>query len=123
MSFSELRKIVKDREIWRAAVHGVKKSQTQLSDRTTTTNLQKQRNPICCTPVNALKEVGTCSTISKYGEILELCHQIVIVAFPGLLKKMWTIDVVRKVLPPSQLFFFLTFPTNKGAANAQGIKV
>ena len=32
MSFSKLRKIVKDREAWRAAVHGVIKSWTQLND-------------------------------------------------------------------------------------------
>ena len=32
MSLSKLRKIVKDREAWHAAVHGVTKSQTQLSD-------------------------------------------------------------------------------------------
>ena len=32
MNLSKLRKIVKDREAWRAAVHGVAKSQTQLSD-------------------------------------------------------------------------------------------
>ena len=36
MNLSKLRKIVKEREAWRAAVHGVTKSQTQLSDRTTT---------------------------------------------------------------------------------------
>ena len=30
MSFSKLRKMVKDKEAWRAAVHGVAKSQTQL---------------------------------------------------------------------------------------------
>ena len=35
MSLSKLQEIVKDREAWRAAVHGVIKSQTQLSDRTT----------------------------------------------------------------------------------------
>ena len=32
MSLSKLREIVKDGEAWRAAVHGVTKSQTQLSD-------------------------------------------------------------------------------------------
>ena len=31
-SLNELWKIVKDREVWHAAVHGVAKSQTQLSD-------------------------------------------------------------------------------------------
>ena len=37
MNFSKLRETVKDGEAWRAAVHGVTKSQTQLSNRTTTT--------------------------------------------------------------------------------------
>ena len=36
MSLSKLRKMVKDREAWRAAVHGVAKSQTRLSDWTAT---------------------------------------------------------------------------------------
>ena len=32
LSLSELRKLVMDREAWRAAIHGVAKSRTRLSD-------------------------------------------------------------------------------------------
>ena len=32
MSLSELRELVIDREAWRAAIHGVAKSRTRLSD-------------------------------------------------------------------------------------------
>ena len=34
VSLSELRELVMDREAWRAAIHGVPKSQTRLSNRT-----------------------------------------------------------------------------------------
>ena len=39
MSLSKFLKIVKDREAWCAAVHRVTKSQTQLNNRTITTNI------------------------------------------------------------------------------------
>ena len=32
MSLGELRELVMDREVWRAAIHGITKSQTRLSD-------------------------------------------------------------------------------------------
>ena len=34
VSLSELRELVMDRAAWRAAIHGVAKSRTRLSDRT-----------------------------------------------------------------------------------------
>ena len=34
MSLSKLQELVMDREVWRAAVHGLSKSRTQLSNRT-----------------------------------------------------------------------------------------
>ena len=41
MSLSKLQEIVKDREAWHAADHGVTKSRTQLSERTTTSHLSR----------------------------------------------------------------------------------
>ena len=41
MNVSKLQEIVEDRGAWHAAVHGVAKSQTQLSDQTTTTIIHR----------------------------------------------------------------------------------
>ena len=42
VSLSELWELVMDREAWRAKIHGVAKSRTQLSNRTDRLNTQKQ---------------------------------------------------------------------------------
>ena len=48
MSLSKLQEMVKDREVWCAAVHGVTKSRTQLSDWTTGYYVQHRIQPMLC---------------------------------------------------------------------------
>ena len=49
MSLSKLREMVKNRRAWRAAVHGVAKSQTRLSDLTATA--------VCCSSCKELRVI------------------------------------------------------------------
>ena len=59
MSLSTLRKLVKDREAWHAAVHGVPKSRTRLSNRTELNLIERcslsGREDRLCIPLLALK--------------------------------------------------------------------
>jgi len=50
MNLSKLQEIVMDREAWHAAIHGVAKSQTQLSDWTTKTNMYRYIYPLLLEP-------------------------------------------------------------------------
>jgi len=65
MSLGELRELVIDREAWRAVIHGVAKSQTQLSDwtelnwRYTMCWFDKH---ICCGIMTAIKIINTFAT-------------------------------------------------------------
>ena len=49
VSLSELRELVMDREAWRAVIHGVTKSRTQLSDWTELTCSEVDAPRVCYT--------------------------------------------------------------------------
>ena len=69
MSLSKLQEIVKDREAWRAAIHGVAKSQTRLSN-WTTENVRAHRTTLKAQKVQLVSAINTtqvCTTGSLTG--------------------------------------------------------
>ena len=67
INLGKLQEIVRDREAWHTAVHGVMKSHTWLSNGTTGTTLQKninwkikgaRKNACCCSTIQQLATVG-----------------------------------------------------------------
>ena len=61
MSLSEHRKLAMDREAWRAAIHGVTESRTQLSDRTESLFLIIEKYQ----QLNFPMETALCSEMTK----------------------------------------------------------
>ena len=71
MNLSKLRETVKDREAWWAAVHGITKSQTRLSD--WTTKMSKQCSVVPGTPGWGPSTVVTLgwATMEQHGQVVE----------------------------------------------------
>ena len=65
LSLSELRELVMDREAWRAVIHGVKKSQIRLSNRT---ELNITNTRACCHKYSGCDVIDTgCDVTGKVG--------------------------------------------------------
>ena len=91
MSLSRLQELVKDREAWRAAVHGVTKNQTRLSNQATTNSrLHWFPSWLFSAPSSALRELTLASLIpfDDFGHI-----QQSFLGFPRLPK--WELNLSR----------------------------
>ena len=77
MSLSKLQEIVKDREGWRAAVHGVTKGWTWLSDWTTTTKWEIDSNTVIVGDFNSSLTSINRSSIQKVNKETEVLNETV----------------------------------------------
>ena len=70
MSLSKLREVVKDREAWRAAVHGVTKSRTRLSNWTPTNSSELKRGTV----INQTHPLLLQSWVQRSDGIMKMAH-------------------------------------------------
>ena len=70
MNLSMLLELVMDREAWHAAVHGITKSRTQLSDRTELNNDNSHMLIIFCVPQNVINALP--DNLQRYTRKQEL---------------------------------------------------
>ena len=122
MSLSKLREMVKDREVWHAALHGVPKSRTQLSDWPTTAifnllnpsgNAPSSRKtslipnfPLCLPSSHNLELLSAQSWLGEAGKGC-LCPDLPLQPWPG-----WDKETVGP-----QALFFLSKKECEGRAN------
>ena len=88
MSLSKLQETVKDREAWHATVHGVTKSQTQLSDSTTTTTTEIHRDTLSNQPFGREEAFSALTEITQSMDFYVTVdsHQSITFVFPFSLK-------------------------------------
>ena len=80
MSFGKLWEIVKDRGAWHAAVHGVAKSQTQLSDWTTAIHINNTISKFWLNPDSLRKAIkyiiGTTWKLGHWISSVQFSHSV-----------------------------------------------